>query len=87
MGFQRKALLEEFRALETRSDLAQQLDQQEQRIKSPDRRVQARIDQLFTDTRQLILKFLDPRTTNQLADELLQHRQPRVRGQPDRRAE
>lgn len=68
---QAKALLEEFRALETRSDLARQLDQQEQRVKSPDRRVQARIDQLFTDTRQLILKFLDPRTTNQLADELL----------------
>ncbi|NLF71166.1 MAG: hypothetical protein GX575_19215 [Candidatus Anammoximicrobium sp.] len=68
---QAKTLLEEFRALETRSDLTRQLDQQEQRARSPDRRVQAKIDQLFTDTRQLLLKFLDPRTSNQLADELL----------------
>ncbi len=72
---QAKALLEEFRALESRSDLARQLDQQEQRVKSTDRRVQTKIDQLFTDTRQLILKFLDPRTTNQLAEELLRARQ------------
>jgi hypothetical protein len=66
-----KALLEEFRALETRSDLTRQLDQQEQRVRSPDRRVQAKIDQLFTDTRQLLTRFLDPRTSNQLAEELL----------------
>jgi hypothetical protein len=68
---QAKTLLEEFRGLENRSDLARQLDQTAQRIKSPDRRVQAKIDQLFTDTRQLLLKFLDQRTTNVLADELL----------------
>ncbi len=68
---QAKTLLETFRGLENRSDLARQLDQQAQRVKSSDRRVQAKIDQLFTDTRQLLLKFLDPRTSNQLADELL----------------
>jgi hypothetical protein len=69
-----KELLEEFRALETRSDLTRQLDQQEQRVRSPDRRVQAKIDQLFTDTRQLLTRFLDPRTSNQLAEELLRAR-------------
>ncbi len=69
---QARALLEEFRGLENRSDLTRQLDQTAQRIKSPDRRVQAKIDQLFSDTRQLLLKFLDPRTSNVLADELLQ---------------
>lgn len=68
---QAQKLLEEFRSLENRSDLSRQLDQQVQRVKSSDRRVQAAIDQLFTDTRQLLLKFLDPRTSNQLADELL----------------
>jgi len=65
-----KALLEEFRNLETRSDLSRQLLQEEQRITSPDRRVQARIDQLFKDTRQLLSRFLDPGTANELAQEL-----------------
>ena len=73
---QAKTLLETFRGLENRSDLARQLDQQAQRVKSSDRRVQAKIDQLFTDTRQLLLKFLDPRTSNQLADELLRAQRP-----------
>jgi hypothetical protein len=66
-----KALLEEFRTLETRSDLTRQLDQQEQRVRSSDRRVQAKIDKLFSDTRQLLTRFLDPRTSNELAEELL----------------
>ncbi len=70
-----KVLLEDFRDLETRSDLTRQLDQQEQRVRSPDRRVQARIDKLFTDTRQLLTRFLDPRTSNVLAEELLRARQ------------
>jgi len=65
-----KTLLEEFRTLETQSDLSRQLLQEEQRITSPDRRVQARIDQLFKDTRQLLSRFLDPRTANELAQEL-----------------
>jgi len=73
---QARALLEEFRGLENRSDLTRQLDQTAQRIKSPDRRVQAKIDQLFSDTRQLLMKFLDPRTTNVLAEELLQAQRP-----------
>ncbi len=73
---QAKTLLETFRGLENRADLARQLDQQAQRVKSSDRRVQAKIDQLFTDTRQLLLKFLDPRTSNQLADELLRTQRP-----------
>jgi hypothetical protein len=70
-----QALLEEFRGLQTRADLARQIDQQEQRVRSPDRRVQARIDQLFSDTRQLLTKFLDPRTANTLTEELLQAQQ------------
>lgn len=69
-------VLENFRSLENRSDLSRQLDQEVQRIQSPDRRVQAAIDQLFTDTRQLLLKFLDPRTSNELADELLRAQRP-----------
>lgn len=73
---QAKTLLEEFRGLENRSDLSRQLDQTAQRITSPDRRVQAKIDQLFSETRQLLLRFLDPRTSNVLADELLRAQPP-----------
>ena len=69
---QAKTLLAQFRQLETRSDLTRQLDQQEQRITSPDRRVQAKIDKLFSDTRQLLGRFLDVRTANTLAEELLE---------------
>ena len=79
---QAKLLLEEFRGLDNRSDLNRQLDQAAQRIKSPDRRVQAKIDQLFTDTRQLLMKFLDPRTTNVLADELLRAPASQLIGPP-----
>jgi hypothetical protein len=67
-----KALLEEFRHLETRSDLAILVNQQEQRLTSQDRRVQAKIDQLFSQTRQLLAKFLDPQTANKLDQEYLQ---------------
>ena len=73
---QAQKLLEEFRGLENRSDLSRQLDQQAQRVRSSDRRVQAAIDQLFTDTRQLLLKFLDPRTSNELNEELLRAQRP-----------
>ena len=67
-----KVLLAQFRELETRSDLTRQLDQQEQRITSTNNRVQARIDKLFSDTRQLLGKFLESRTANTLAEELLE---------------
>jgi len=53
-------LLETFRKLDTRNSLLRQLHDEEQRTKSPDKRVQAKIDQLFNDTSQLLKKFLDP---------------------------
>jgi hypothetical protein len=67
---QARRLLEEFRRLETRTDLGRQLDQQQQRMACPDRRVQLKIDKLFSDTRQLLAKFLDPYTANTLAQDL-----------------
>jgi hypothetical protein len=67
-----KTLLEEFGRLENRSDLATLVNQQEQRLTSQDRRVQAKIDQLFSQTRQLLAKFLDPQTSNKLNQEYLQ---------------
>ena len=64
------ALYETFCNLETRSDLLRQLRDQEQRVKAPDKRVQAKIDQLFKDTSQLLSKFLDPDTARELGAEL-----------------
>lgn len=64
------ALLQEFRKLDTRSNLLRQLHEEEQRTKSPDKRVQAKIDQLFNDTRQLLQKFLDPDSARDLQAEL-----------------
>ncbi len=69
---QARRLLEEFRRIETRTDLTRQLDQQEHRLACPDRRVQVKIDKLFSDTRQLLVKFLDPYTANTLAQDLAQ---------------
>jgi len=63
-------LHEKFSNLETRSDLLRQLRDQEQRVKAPDKRVQAKIDQLFKDTSQLLSKFLDPDTARNLGEEL-----------------
>jgi hypothetical protein len=71
-----RALLEQFRTLSNRSDLLRELTQQEQRFASPDPREQTKIDQLFKDMRQLLSRFLDPGTANQLAAELDAARRP-----------
>ncbi len=68
-----RALLEEFGKLPTRSDLARDLLQQRPRFASSelrDRQEQARIDKMFTDTQQLLTRFLDPATGAELASEL-----------------
>jgi hypothetical protein len=65
-----QGMLDEFRRLETRAELSRLLDVQEQRLTTPDRATQKRIDKLFADTRQVLLKFLDPTTADQLAAQL-----------------
>jgi hypothetical protein len=76
---QAKTLLEEFGTLRTRSDLARELLQQRPRFASSDlrdRQEQAKIDKMFTDTQQLLTRFLDPGTGAELAAELEQARRP-----------
>lgn len=65
-----KKLLEEYRTLETRSDLFRLLRDEEQRTTSPDKRVQAKIDRLFKDMGQLLSKFLDPDAARDLQAKL-----------------
>ena len=57
-------LLDEFRKLQTRADLARDLDQFRRRVATPDSLTQQRIDKLFADAQKLLL--LRP-----LSDELL----------------
>lgn len=65
-----KAQLEVFRKLATRTDLNRDLDFLEARVQTSDRSVQAKIDQLLSDTRQLLSRFLDDATANKLNEEL-----------------
>ncbi len=70
-----KELLEEFGKLQTRSDVARELLQARPRFASSDlkdRAEQAKIDKMFTDTQQLLTRFLDPGTGGELATELAQ---------------
>lgn len=52
--------MELLRLLPTRAQLAQQLTNQQARFTSDDSKVQAKIDRLFTEARQLLEKYLDP---------------------------
>jgi hypothetical protein len=69
---QARKALDDLRKLEGRTELMQQLDLQRPRLRSPDKRVQAKIDKLFSDARQVLIKFLDSSTATTLQQELAQ---------------
>lgn len=69
---QARKALDDLRKLEGRTELTQQLDLQRQRLTSTDKRMQAKIDKLFGDARQVLVKFLDPYAANNLQRELAQ---------------
>lgn len=57
--------------LSTRKPFIQQVDQMETSSDSQDPRVQAQIKRLFTDTRNLLAKFLDPQQISDLRTEII----------------
>jgi hypothetical protein len=65
-------LLEEFKALPTRDDVQKLIDQQQPRITSPHKKVQAKIDKQFEDTRKLLYKFVDPGLAGKLDEDVKQ---------------
>jgi hypothetical protein len=65
-------LLEEFKALPSRDDVQKLLDQQQPRITTSYKKVQAKIDKLFEDTRKLLYKFVDPAMAAKLEEEVRQ---------------
>lgn len=62
-------MLEEFRNLETRTDMSRLLDKQV--IRSADPTTQKRIDKMLIDARTLLVKFLDPELANVLQREII----------------
>jgi len=68
-------MIEEFRNLETRTDLSRLLDRQI--IKSVDPTTQKRIDKMLVDARGLLGKFLDPELANVLQRELAAAKAPK----------
>ncbi len=66
-----RKLLEQFRTLDTRETLVQDLNAQQVAVTSGDRLTQQRIDMLFSDARKMLQnKFLDPEMINVLQREL-----------------
>jgi hypothetical protein len=69
-------LMDDFRDLMTRNDMQRELDRQMRRqLESPYASVKARIDQLYSETRSMMGKYLDPNLANQLTQELRQAQQ------------
>lgn len=68
---QAQKLLDDYRKLETRQELGRDLDQYRQKVASPDRLTQARIDKLFADAQKLLtLRPLSDETLAQLTREI-----------------
>ena len=63
-------LVETLNGLQTGPQFASTLDAQRKSIYSNDPAVQAKIDALFSDTRKLMLKYLDPKTVEEVSVEL-----------------
>ncbi len=67
-------LLAELRSLETRDDFALYLEQQQKKVFSADKLAQAKIDQMFSKTRKLVVAYLDPAPVEQLDRQLREAR-------------
>jgi hypothetical protein len=65
-----QTLLDELRNMPSRDVFEVRLNNQRSRFRTPDRKMQAKIDELFTVTHELVSKYLDPNDANRLAAEL-----------------
>jgi hypothetical protein len=63
-------LIEELRNLEGREDFSLYIAEQQKKVFSSDKLIQARIDALFNKTQMLVNQYLDPNPINQLATQL-----------------
>jgi hypothetical protein len=63
-------LIDQFRTLPTLSELRDRLDRSKQEVVSENVRIQSRIDQMFVETQESLIKYIDPRLGDVLAGEL-----------------
>lgn len=70
-----QGVLDQLRRNELSDPLGRQLRDYQQRLKSPDPQVQAKLQRLFDDTQQAVSRFLDPREINDLDREIKDARQ------------
>ena len=63
-------LIEELRSLEGREDFSLYIAEQQKKVFSSDKLIQARIDALFNKTQMLVNQYLDPAPINHLATQL-----------------
>jgi len=71
-------LIRQLRALETRDDFALHLAQEQKKVFSADKLSQAKIDQMFSKTRKLVITYLDPAIIDQLDRQLREARGGRL---------
>lgn len=67
-----RPLLEELRKLPNREGFAVVLNEQRRKVFSSDSAVRRQVDKLFNDTREVMVRNLDPNTIDQVASELSQ---------------
>jgi hypothetical protein len=65
-----KAMLDELRTFGRQEDYINEVRIQKQRAVSPDNRIQKKIDKLFDDTEQIIIRFLNPAEVEKIESEV-----------------
>ncbi|HTN73719.1 MAG TPA: hypothetical protein VL096_00675, partial [Pirellulaceae bacterium] len=65
-----KEMVPQLRALPSRAELLRQVELQQQRFRSDDKAVQAKVDKMFVELRKLLGKHLDPRLIDEVAAEI-----------------
>jgi hypothetical protein len=65
-----KAMLDELRTFGRQEDYINEVRIQKQRAVSPDKRMQKKIDKLFDDTEQVIIRFLNPAEVEKIESEI-----------------
>ena len=63
-------LLVELRALDNQSDFLRRLEAQQRRLQIPNSSMQTRVDQVFSETRQLLARLLSPTFIQEIEDQV-----------------
>jgi hypothetical protein len=67
-----RQLVDQLRGLQTLADLRARLDRAKQDVATENSRIQSRIDTMFAETQELLIKHIDPRLVEKLTSEVAQ---------------